>query len=54
LAMDFAWVSAVPKTGIVYTWARAVKFLGLPESYAPTTTTTTTTTTTPATSTTFG
>jgi len=50
LAMDFTWASAVPKTGIVYTWARAVSFLGLPKSYAPTSTTTTTTTTT----TTFG
>ena len=61
LAMDFTWAPAVPRTGIVYTWARAVKYLGLPTSYVPTsttttstTTTTTTTTTTLVTSTTFG
>ena len=55
LAMGFAWVEAIPSTGIVYTWAQAVRFLGLPSSYVPTTTTTTTptTTTVPTTTTTM-
>jgi hypothetical protein len=52
LTMAFAWVDGVPKTGIVYTWARAVKFLGLPANFLPTTTTTSTTTTTTTTTTT--
>jgi hypothetical protein len=45
MTMDFSWLSQVPKTGITYTWAEAVKFLGLPTNYVTTTTTTTTTST---------
>jgi hypothetical protein len=46
LTMAFTWADAVPETGITYTWAEAVSFMGLPESYVPTTISTNTTTTT--------
>ena len=56
LTMDFTWVAGVPTTGVTYTWAEAVRFLGLTTSTRPAPTTTTlpetTTTTLPGTTTT--
>jgi hypothetical protein len=54
LTEDFSWVVGYPRTGVAYTWAHAVIFLGLPKSDIPSTTTTTTiptTTTLPTTTT---
>lgn len=52
LAMAFTWSDGVPRTGITYTWAQAVKYLDLPASDVPTSTTAPSTTTVPSTTTT--
>jgi hypothetical protein len=52
MAMFFTWSIGTPRSGVTYTWAQAVKFLGLPASYVSTTTTTTTSVPVPTTSTT--
>jgi hypothetical protein len=44
--MAFGWVVGVPRSGLTFTWAQAVKYLGLPLRDIPTTTTTTSTTST--------
>ncbi|MFZ1062665.1 MAG: hypothetical protein WAN30_04250 [Acidimicrobiales bacterium] len=56
LAMEFSWFATKPTSGVVFTWAQALKVLGQTQTTATTTTTTTaapTTTTSTTTTTTL-